>query len=113
MFGDEINQQLFSGGEYGVALQLVFASMVLDLSSQIGFAYLRAREYSVFFVSLSLGKLIIQVVANVVLVAHFNAGVEGVLIGNLLAVAAGWIVLVGFTVRHCGIGFQFGKLTRC
>lgn len=110
MFGDEINQQFFSGGEYGIALQLVFASMVLDLSSQIGFAYLRAREYSIFFVSLSLGKLIIQVVANVVLVAYYNAGVEGVLIGNFLAVAAGWIVLVGFTVRHCGIGFQFGKL---
>ncbi|MBI4997773.1 MAG: polysaccharide biosynthesis protein [Rhodocyclales bacterium] len=110
MFGDEINQEFFSSGEYGFALQLVFASMVLDLSSQIGFAYLRAREHSIFFVSLSLGKLIVQVVANVVLVAHFKAGVEGVLIGNLLAVAAGWIVLVGFTVRRCGIRFQFGKL---
>jgi O-antigen/teichoic acid export membrane protein len=110
MFGDEINQRVFSSGEYGASLQLVFASMVLDLSSQIGLAYLRAREYSVLFVALSFGKLVVQVVANVVLVVYFRAGVEGVLTGNLIAVAAGWIVLVGFTIRHCGIAFHIGKL---
>lgn len=110
MFGDRINQQVFSGGDYGISLQLVFASMVLDLSSQIGLAYLRAREYSVLFVALSFGKLIIQVLANVILVIYVHAGVEGVLAGNLIAVAVGWILLVGFTIRHCGLVFHFDKL---
>lgn len=110
-FGEEVSRQFFADADYGSSLYLVFLSMVLELSSQICLAYLRAREYSVFFIVLSFGKLIIQVVANAILVMGYHAGVEGVLAGNLIAVAVGWGVLAVFTVNRCGFRFQMEKLT--
>lgn len=92
------------------ALPIILVTLVLELSSQVCLAYLRARELSVFFISVSFGKLIVQCIANTILLAKFDAGVEGVLAGNLLAVAFGWLLLIGYTLRHCGLHFQRDKL---
>lgn len=92
------------------ALELMLVTIVFELSSQIALAYLRAREMSLFFVSLALAKLVVQCVANAVLLLRFDAGVAGVLGGNLLAVVAGWLIAAGYTVRHCGLQFEWGKL---
>ncbi|TXH57827.1 MAG: hypothetical protein E6Q93_11480 [Burkholderiaceae bacterium] len=93
---------------WGYALILV--TVVLELSSQICLAYLRAVEKSMFFVGVVLGKLLVQCVANTYLVATLGAGVDGVLGGNCLAVAAGWLVLVVYTVRQCGWRFESEKV---
>jgi len=102
---------LFPGASYPHGLVLILATLVLELSCQIGLAYLRALEKSVFFVVLTIAKLVLQVAANTLLLVVFHAGVEGVLFGNLLAVALGWIVLTAYTIRRCGIRFEMDKLT--
>lgn len=101
---------LFPGTHYHFGFWLILASLVLELSSQVCLAYLRAREYSVFFVAIALAKLVIQIVANVTLLVVYRAGVEGVLLGNLIAVAIGWLVLALFTLGRCGLAFQVDKL---
>lgn len=101
---------LFPGQRYGVGLALVLATLVLELSSQIGLAHLRAVERSVFFVIVTLAKLLVQLGASVVLLVHYHAGVEGVLLGNLLAVTLGWAVVTGHAVRECGLRFEGRKL---
>jgi O-antigen/teichoic acid export membrane protein len=93
-----------------LALPILLATLVLELSSQVCLAYVRARELSVFFISVSFAKLVLQCIANTVLLLKFDAGVEGVLAGNLLAVALGWVLLAGYTLRRCGLHFQLDKL---
>jgi O-antigen/teichoic acid export membrane protein len=108
--GDRPVAWVLGGDAPPLALPIILVTLVLELSSQVCLAYLRARELSVFFISVSFGKLILQCIANSVLLAKFDAGVEGVLAGNLLAVAFGWLLLTGYTLRHCGLHFQRDKL---
>ena len=109
-FGNGAVQWVLGGSAPPRALPIILATLVLELSSQVCLAYLRAREKSVLFISVSFAKLMLQCIANTILLLKFDAGVEGVLAGNLLAVAFGWIVLAGYTLRHCGLHFQTDKL---
>lgn len=93
------------------AMPIVLATLVLELSSQVSLAYLRARELSVFFVVLSIAKLVIQCVANVIALTQFNAGVTGILFGNFLAVALGWLILTCYTISKCGLRFEVAKVS--
>lgn len=102
-------QAALGGPEYASGITLILVTMVLELSSQVCLAYLRAREYSMLFVAIALAKLVVQCGANTYLVVFLSAGVQGVLLGNLLAVAAGWLFLVGFTVHRCGLRFELAK----
>ena len=92
-----------------LALAAVLATLVLELSSQVALSYLRAREMSTFFIVLSFGKLVVQCVANALLLSRYDLGVVGVLSGNLLAVAVGWLVLCVYTLRQCGLHFHMDK----
>ncbi|MCP5327357.1 MAG: lipopolysaccharide biosynthesis protein [Sinobacteraceae bacterium] len=93
------------------AMPVVLATLVLELSSQVSLAYLRARELSVFFVVLSVVKLLIQCIANVIALTQFNAGVVGILFGNFLAVALGWLILTCYTISKCGLRFEMAKVS--
>ena len=109
-FGDPLLNWILGQTAPTWALPVVLATLVLELSSQVALAFLRAREMSVFFICLSFGKLIVQCTTNALLLSQWDAGIVGVLSGNLLAVALGWLVLTGYTLRHCGIRFQMSKL---
>ena len=107
---DMVGRYFFGDPVMGQGILLVLASLLLELSSQISLAYLRAKEHSTFFISISIGKLVVQFVANTVLLVWFDAGVLGVLTGNLAAVALGWLVLTVFTISRCGLRFELAKL---
>lgn len=100
---------LFGGQELADGVLLILATLVLELSSQVSLAYLRAKEYSVTFVVIMFFKLVIQFAANTYFVVSLGLGVEGVLAGNLLAVAFGWVVLTIIVFRHCGYRFEWHK----
>ena len=106
----ELAHRLFPDADYSRALLLILAMLVFDLSAEVCQAYVRAREKSLFFVAIAGARLVVQVVANSFLVIVLHAGVEGVLLGNLGAVAVGWTILVAYTVRHCGLRFHLRKL---
>lgn len=112
LWRDEILQFVFDEHKYQTGFLIMLATMVLELSSQTSLAYIRAREFSYFFVIIAVVKLIIQVGANTYLVVYRQAGVEGVLFGNFLAVAIGWIVLTAFTIKHCGLAFHRQKFVQ-
>ena len=107
---DSVGRYFFGDPEMGLGILLVLASLMLELSSQISLAYLRAKEHSTFFIAVSMGKLVVQFATNTVLLVWFNAGVLGVLTGNLAAVALGWLVLTVFTISRCGLRFDLAKL---
>jgi len=112
LFDEQIVSIVFNSLELNVllGLYLVLATMILELSSQVCLAYLRARELSFFYVMLSLIKLVIQVAVNSYLIIYENAGIIGILQGNLAAVAVGWLVLMIYTLYSCGLHFHLDKI---
>ncbi|MCA9469035.1 MAG: oligosaccharide flippase family protein [Nitrospira sp.] len=90
-------------------LQLALIILTLQLSLEIGLAYFRAREYSLRFVIAAFLQLILQVGCNYYTVAVLGLGVWGILLGNLISVAAAWGYVVGTTVYECGIWFHQSK----
>jgi len=112
LFDNQIAMLVFNSDDKNVMLGLyiVLATMVLELSTQVCLAYLRARELSIFYVVLSLVKLIIQVAVNSYLIIVEGAGITGILTGNLIAVATGWLVLIIYTLYSCGLRFHFDKM---
>jgi O-antigen/teichoic acid export membrane protein len=108
--GDRIAGWVLGAPPPAWAMPAMLATIVFELSSQICLAYLRAREKSLFFITLALVKLVVQCAANTLLLMHYDAGVAGVLSGNLLAVVVGWLVAAGYTLRHCGLRFEWAKL---
>lgn len=109
-FADDIARLLFADPAAKVGIWLVLATLVFELSSQVALAYVRARERAMLFVAVALGKLLVQVAVNTWMLVVLEAGVVGVLAGNLVTVVAGWLVLAGFTVRHVGFAFSWPKL---
>lgn len=109
-FADEIATLLLGDARLATGVWVVLATLVFELSSQVALAYVRARERAMLFVAVSLGKLLLQVTVNTVLLVVFDMGVVGVLLGNFATVVLGWLVLVGFTVRNCGLRFSWAKL---
>ncbi|RDH83777.1 MAG: hypothetical protein DIZ80_06465 [endosymbiont of Galathealinum brachiosum] len=93
-----------------MGLYIVLATMVLELSSQVCLAYLRARELSVFYVLLSFVKLVIQVSINSYLVIVEGMGIVGILAGNFVAVFIGWLMLICYTLYCCGFQFHLDKM---
>jgi O-antigen/teichoic acid export membrane protein len=108
----ELAEVVFRDAAYARGIAIVLATLVLELSSQVCLAYLRAKEYSLFFVGLSLAKLVVQVAINTYLIVYRHTGVEGALIGNLAAVAMGWLVLAVFTTARCGMRFDYTKIAQ-
>lgn len=92
------------------ALYLVLATLVFELGSQVCLSYLRAREKSTLFVMVALAKVVLQVLLNGVLLVWYDAGVTGVLAGNLATVLMGFVFLAWYTIRHCGFGFDWKYL---
>ena len=109
LFSDQITGLVFEDETLKVGIYLVLLTIVFELSSQICLAYIRAIEYSVFFVLISILKLIVQLSVNSYLVIVAGAGITGVLFGNLCTVFLGWLILSYFTLSRCGFGFDFKR----
>ena len=112
IFSEELVELVFNSLDSNLLLgiYIVLATMVLEMSSQICLAYLRARELSTFYVVLSFVKLVFQVAINSYLVIYEDAGITGILFGNLCAVGVGWLILIIFTLKSCGVHFHYNKM---
>jgi O-antigen/teichoic acid export membrane protein len=99
---EPITQLLFDSTRFLFALTVCLIAMVLEMSTEVGFAYMRAREKSALYVALSFARLLLQVGLSVYLVMQKGMGIDGVLLANLASVALGWCVVVGYALWHCG-----------
>lgn len=106
-----IVQTIFGSLRYENAFLLVLATLLFDLSTQVSFAYLRAREYAWLYIWVSFGKLVVQIGLSAYFLVALNRGIEGVLLGHLVAVMLLWVVLLSFTLSRCGLQFHRRKLT--
>jgi O-antigen/teichoic acid export membrane protein len=106
----KISRLVFDSTEYVLALYIVYITIVFEMARQVGLAYMRAREYSVLFVCVSITQLIIQVGCNVYAVAFLELGVNGILIGNMISVFFGLMICSYVAIKECGIRYDLSKM---
>ena len=97
------------GNAYVTGFRIIAITMVLEISREISLAFIRAREKSRFFIVISLIQLFVQVAANVATVVYLKMGIIGILLGNLVATFAIWVVITRFTFSECGWLFNSKK----
>jgi O-antigen/teichoic acid export membrane protein len=93
-----------------LALYLLLAAVVLELSTEVCLAFVRARGQVLLFVGASILKLLTQCAANYYLVRIAQEGIVGVLKGNLASIALEWVILLAYCLWHCGMRFDMHKL---
>lgn len=81
---------------------LAIATMWFTVLGMILDNYLRVRKMSGQFVLISLGRLVVNIGLNVWLIAGLDMGVEGLLVGNLIATILHTTVLMGVFVSTRG-----------
>jgi len=77
---------------------LTLATILVQLIGHLVDGYLRILKWSGVFVMISLGRLLLNVCLNVWFLVGMNYGVEGLLLGNLLASIVHTLVLVSVFV---------------
>ena len=82
------------------------ATIFVQVSGQFADGYLRVRKWSGVFVLISVGRLLVNVCLNVWLLVGMQMGVEGLLLGNLLASCVHTLVLMSVFIAVRG-GYQF------
>jgi O-antigen/teichoic acid export membrane protein len=76
---------LFGNRKYALALGLFAISLLTQPIEQTGMTYLRLRERSGLFFVFSVGKLLLQLVLNLVLVVYWRGGVIGVVLSSVIS----------------------------
>lgn len=107
-----IAEMVFGDAKYASLLNLIYMILIVELSEEVGQAYIRAKEYSIVYVMVNLLQLILQVGCSYYLVALKDKGITGVLTGNLVSMLTGWSIVTFVAVRECGLHFSLGKLKR-
>lgn len=105
-----LSLHLFKTGRYASSFDIVYAIVVLELTREIFMAYLRVKERSLTYIAVSTAQLVLQLSLNIYLVKVLHLGVEGVLIGNALSIAATWAILAVVVFRYCGFNIDGAKL---
>lgn len=76
---------LFGNRKYALALGLFAISLLSQPVEQVGTTYLRLRERSGLFLVFSVGKLVLQLILNLLLVVYWRGGVIGVVLSAVIS----------------------------
>lgn len=85
VFSNPASQLLFGTQQYAVATALFGINMLTQPIEYTGMLYLRLKERSLLFLGVSLGKLLLQIVLNVLMVVHWQMGVLGVVLSGVIS----------------------------
>jgi O-antigen/teichoic acid export membrane protein len=114
LLAPQVSELMFQTPQYAYYFRLVFITFAFALPQEIGYGHLRAQNRSGATVSLSMLRMGIQLVTNIVLLAHFHMGVASILYGSL----AGTVVvsvIMSFMMLRWSVGVdraQLGALWR-
>lgn len=87
----QISELLLGAPAYEQLVVLLLLTLFFELGLAIPMTLFRAREQPQWFAAISVGKLALNLVANICLVAGFGLGVAGVVYGGLFSAAAAYL----------------------
>jgi O-antigen/teichoic acid export membrane protein len=105
LFAGSFSHALLGSSRYAMLIRLAAAQFFFSLSSDIGWVYLRAKQRSGLYVTLTQLFLAISMGLTIYLVAARKMELAGVFWGNAVAAAFLWIILMAITIRETGLHF--------
>lgn len=109
-FSKQFSLVLFKTTQYRDFFRVVLVTLLFTLSNEVALAFIRAKEYSHFFIFSSFAQLLLQVALNIYMMVVLKMGVYGILLGNLITVFIVWIIMTIATIRYSGIHIDISKL---
>lgn len=101
LFAERFSLVLFGNPQYARHFVVLFVWLLLSLSNEILFAFVRALERAGLFVAIMLCELIAKLVPCVFFVVWLQWEEFGVLAGNLAGTGVAFAVLAAFTFSRC------------
>jgi O-antigen/teichoic acid export membrane protein len=95
------------GAENAILVRYSAIVLALDALVIVPFAKLRMEHRAWQYVFVRSAGIFVNVVSNIVLIAHFNMGIEGVFISAILASGISFLLLLPLILKS--IGFSFNK----
>ncbi len=102
-----VSRLVFKTDDKGVYFGYVFASIIFEICTQIGFTYLRVRQRSFLFVGASLLQLILGLGLNILFLVYLKMGVMGILYSIILS--NGIVFLAVQVYAFADVGFAFDR----
>ena len=102
---------LFGDRKYALALGLFAITLLSQPIEQTGMTYLRLRERSGLFLVFSVGKLLLQLALNLLLVVYWRGGVIGVVLSAVISSVVLGIGGAVYVAVHEGPAFNW-QVTR-
>ncbi len=93
-FSDFIAALVFNETGYSFFVKIAAGILFFDTLCSLPYLILRAKEKSVHYTSIRVGRFLIELVLNVSFVVYFKMGVKGILYANLCAASINFLVLL-------------------
>jgi O-antigen/teichoic acid export membrane protein len=100
-----ISDLVFDSQDYYRFFNIIFVTMVINLSNEIPMTVLRIEQKSVFFVSVSMSRLAVTLTLNIVFIVHF--GIMGILVAGLISSSLAGLFLTGYILRRIKLSYSF------
>jgi len=104
--GEAVSQLVFQDSSYAVLFQYMFLAAMFSVINEIGLVYLRIRDKSIRYVSITVVQLIIQVGLTIYFVAVAHMSVLGVIMAGTIASGLVFIYVTITTLLQTGILFH-------
>lgn len=112
VFRHRISILLFGTDAFAHLLRLAFVSLVSSNILEVALAFLRARRMSVVFTTLSVVQLAFALSLNVLFVAWWLWGVEGIFLSQLIVTTALGVGLTAWVLGRVRLHFALGEVRR-
>jgi len=98
---------IFSTSDYGKYFTISFVNLVMGGLIDIGLVYLRLEKKPVFFISITISRLIVVISLNIVFVVFLKMGVWGILLSTFITRIIYAIVITVPLLWKTGLEFSF------
>jgi O-antigen/teichoic acid export membrane protein len=106
-FATFFSEALFDKSDYEYIFKLMILNAGLEIIAQTPNSLIRLQEKPLLFTIANITKLTINVIFTVIFIVKMDLGLPGVYYGQLLGVAAYFIVVASFILKNIEIKFEW------
>jgi len=110
LFSPGISILVFKTIDNAGLFRLIFITFAFSLSNEIPFSFIRAQQKSILFTVISVSKLTLTVVLNILFIVGFKWGVRGIILSGVISNGISGILLTAYTIKQTGIHFSWTRL---
>ena len=103
---------LFGSPEYTQYFRLIFLVLFFDTSIMVGLTVFMVRQEPVNYALVTVTRVVLGIVLNIVFVVVLHKGVLGILEASVITSAFIYLVLLGSVIRRTGFSFSVEELKR-